>query len=796
MDGNRTVAEIAHALPDVPSQQLGDALSSLTRWGLVEEGTESNDTDGYNPETQCFFRRYAGGASAGRSGDELFHRILTTEVVLVGSNRHRDAIAYLESLLVSTGFPVVRYLSWDTMPALRLGAMSELFPVALSLDGEDYEELAKLDDFCSAAGVHWLRVALDHAKHVADIGPVFRRKESPCYRCFSQGQGGTGNRQARNNFDVKSDQVKFWMCMASTEIAYLVSGIGGSRLGGWFRRYSLEDWGSATLCFSAIPGCSDCRPIPDSGKDSPSGLRGRIDTASVFEDYVSNGSASSAPGTVIVDPRSLLELTKQTKRLSNCHQQSLPVNLPELSTPVLDLPFRAAANGQLLGVTEIGSLLMLAAGVRRIRHNTGALKRWAATAGNLGSVEVFLAVRRVNGLVPGYYFYQPQDHALAAFRRHTGTLCVDDFMSRVAGCDVADLPDAMVLFTAAYHRVASKYGPFGYRLINFDAGVALSQLRMVAACMNVSADIANRWADDLIEDQLPLDSFAEQPTAVVSLRGKQPGRSPMAPSPFESRPGIPASSREAHEFCDATGRQVVQMLYRDSRMRESEIQFAPFPIPPELQPAEHAVLKGKELPTPIHGGLSLGNILRQRSSVRRFTRDPVSIERLSTMLSFAQRADLDEWPGEHHGNGLNFLVLAQRVRELDAGVYEYEAAQTLLSVRGALAPDEISQLYVQDEFALAPLAIWITGSLAAACARHGAFGHRQLMLRAGAAGNRLWMAALGLGLTGTLVAGIVSRHARKILGLDGYLKSGLLAVAVGDAVQTTSIRRSSEFDGQ
>ncbi len=166
------------------------------------------------------------------------------------------------------------------------------------------------------------------------------------------------------------------------------------------------------------------------------------------------------------------------------------------------------------------------------------------------------------------------------------------------------------------------------------------------------------------------------------------------------------------------------------------------------------------------------------------------------MLSFAQRADLDEWPGEHHGNGLNFLVLAQRVRELDAGVYEYEAAQTLLSVRGALAPDEISQLYVQDEFALAPLAIWITGSLAAACARHGAFGHRQLMLRAGAAGNRLWMAALGLGLTGTLVAGIVSRHARKILGLDGYLKSGLLAVAVGDAVQTTSIRRSSEFDGQ
>jgi nitroreductase len=151
------------------------------------------------------------------------------------------------------------------------------------------------------------------------------------------------------------------------------------------------------------------------------------------------------------------------------------------------------------------------------------------------------------------------------------------------------------------------------------------------------------------------------------------------------------------------------------------------------------------------------------------------------MLSFAQRADLKEWPGVNRsGQSLTFAVLAQRVEDLEPGFYEYDSAKGLLrSGRVPLRPDEIVKLYVQGEFAAAPLAIWIAGNLAEACARHGAFGHRQLLLRAGAAGNRMWMAALGLGLGGTLVAGIDASASRKILGIDGYLKRALFAVAIG-----------------
>jgi nitroreductase len=151
------------------------------------------------------------------------------------------------------------------------------------------------------------------------------------------------------------------------------------------------------------------------------------------------------------------------------------------------------------------------------------------------------------------------------------------------------------------------------------------------------------------------------------------------------------------------------------------------------------------------------------------------------MLYLAQQGDANDWPAEHRdGQSLDFLVLAARVEGLSPGVYWYRALNhALLPSRAGLSAAETLELFVQEQFASAPLVIWIAGDLAGACARHGAFGLRQLLLRAGAAGNRLWMAALGIGLAGCLVAGIIPGAARRLLGLDGYRHASLLALSIG-----------------
>jgi nitroreductase len=129
---------------------------------------------------------------------------------------------------------------------------------------------------------------------------------------------------------------------------------------------------------------------------------------------------------------------------------------------------------------------------------------------------------------------------------------------------------------------------------------------------------------------------------------------------------------------------------------------------------------------------------------------------------------------------LTFYVLAWRLARFTPGVYAYNAgSHGLQFVAPARSVHDSMDLFVQPEFASAPVIIWITGNLAAACARLGALGHRLLLLRAGFAGHRLWTAASAMGLSGGITAGVVSGAAREQFGLDGYQRASLLAFASG-----------------
>jgi hypothetical protein len=125
-------------------------------------------------------------------------------------------------------------------------------------------------------------------------------------------------------------------------------------------------------------------------------------------------------------------------------------------------------------------------------------------------------------------------------------------------------------------------------------------------------------------------------------------------------------------------------------------------------------------------------------------------------------------------------VLAWNIKQFEPGIYVYDAEEHgLLPVAPARSLRESFDLFVQSEFASAAAVIWITGNLAAACARLGSLGHRYLLLRAGFAGHRLWTAAMAMGLSGGITAGVVSGVAREQFGIDGYQQASLLAFATG-----------------
>jgi nitroreductase len=195
------------------------------------------------------------------------------------------------------------------------------------------------------------------------------------------------------------------------------------------------------------------------------------------------------------------------------------------------------------------------------------------------------------------------------------------------------------------------------------------------------------------------------------------------------------------------------------------------------------VPSGPSLPLPppeSSGGPTAKDILTQRTTVRNFSDDLVSPSELATMLYYAHREDQQQWREQHLMHPLTFYVLAWNLRGFEPAVYAYDAEKHGLQfVAPARSYQESIDLFVQPEFASAAVVIWIAGDLAAACARLGPLGHRYLLLRAGCAGNRLWTAALAMGLSGGVTAGVVSGVAREHFGLDGYHQVSLLAYATG-----------------
>ena len=223
-------------------------------------------------------------------------------------------------------------------------------------------------------------------------------------------------------------------------------------------------------------------------------------------------------------------------------------------------------------------------------------------------------------------------------------------------------------------------------------------------------------------------------------------------------------------------------LYRDSRRGASAFRTAPKGVPEHLQ--VHQMNAGHQriaLPTPIEQTKTLVQSLLERTAIRFYAPTPLSAAQLGSILKAASLGDQQDWPHEEEaGVGLQLLAVAWRVEGIEPAVYSYHPQSHELAYVGpAPDPGQATSLALQAEFASAPVLIFVTGNLAAACERYGSWGHRQLLLRAGAAGQRLWLASIGVGLAGTVFAGFLPRAAHRFAGVDGYLQASLLAYSVG-----------------
>jgi len=773
MNGTRTLQQIRQELPGIPAAAIHSAISYLFRCGLVEDVSEREPADRTaQPEALSFFRRFAGRMSNG-TGWDAYRRLQDSEILILSSGQSASQICSLQELLRLCGAKRVTSLTPESLidgPARSSDRVESSLVVACSLAGEDLHLSARLDRWCHSKGYSWLRAVLDLQKGYADLGPFFDGI-NPCYECFTRMHGDAKPSGVRLPEATRSDlNPEILSALLALEIVNRLSETGLAVSERGFLRYELKEWKASSLHSVRVPGCHRCRPVPG----APSTIGESIDVAIVFEDHLALSSRPRISRNAEVHLAEIgADLSRQFTMLSHCKQIALPEleEEPRPGTVTVD-----SAGDHSFQVHDLAAILRMTAGIQPQSHP--GIRRWAATAGNLGSVELFLAVRKVSGLSPGIYFYQAQNHSLALFRNYDEPE-VARFMQRVARPDFTELPEVLVLFMGALYKLTRKYSHFGYRLLHLDAGVALCQLQLAARSRDHAAQPLHRWADDLVEQELNLNTGQVQLTAVASLSKAAAATSWAAPSGIAQN-GYPKSARNIRDFSANSTEQILNLLVHTSRVTEQDLSAVPFAIAPELIAAAASREATSSLPAPREIQTPPEKLLARRTSTRCFPSRALSLDQIGSMLCTAQRGDVTDWPEEHAARqDLGFVVLAASVDNLRPGLYGYDYDRHDLALTREPTGSDIAQLFVQTEFGAAPAVIFITGNLAGACARWGAFGYRQLLLRAGAAANRLGIAALDLSLAGCIVAGVVAGATIRVLGFDGYRMANLLAFAVG-----------------
>jgi SagB-type dehydrogenase family enzyme len=442
----------------------------------------------------------------------------------------------------------------------------------------------------------------------------------------------------------------------------------------------------------------------------------------------------------------------------------------------------------------IAQLLFLSAGITRQRKYSGGeiYFRAAACTGALYEVELYLVCGDLANLQAGVYHFAPAEFGLRQLRAGDyRSVLVDATAGEPA---IAHAPLTIVC-TCTYWRNAWKYQARTYRHFGWDNGTMLANLLAVATALGLPAKVVCGFVDATVNRLLDVDSQREVAFSLVAL-GHDSGLSGQLAPPSQTTARtlaeilplgletVPLSRdeidyplmREMHAASSLDSAEEVAAWHRPTPLGRPELSDSPPPAGPIVQLTP---LSDAEMPRdPIE------QVILRRGSSRQFTRTPISLTQLSTMLDRATRGISADFLNPF-GSQLNHLYLiVHAVEGLDSGAYVFHRDRKVLEClkRGNFR-DEAGYLGLEQQLpADAAVDIFFLADLRPIFDRFGNRGYRAVQLEAGILGGKLYLAAYAqrLGATGLTfyddeVTRFFSPHA------EG--KSAIFLIAVGKSAK-------------
>ncbi|MDA4128817.1 MAG: SagB/ThcOx family dehydrogenase [Thaumarchaeota archaeon] len=427
-----------------------------------------------------------------------------------------------------------------------------------------------------------------------------------------------------------------------------------------------------------------------------------------------------------------------------------------------------------LDVGILAEILFFSAGLtRRVSMGTGPYYMRAAPAtGALYPIELYVICGDIPGLRAGVYHFNPLDFALVRLRE-------GDYRAELGapGHEENLTCPVTIALTSLAWRNAWKYGARSYRHWFWDSGAIAANLLATSASEALIAKLTVGFVDSEVDRLLGLVKGKEATVALAPIGlglPQQAERTAKASSRLDLEVE-PLSQEEveypiiwkANEASSLRGSAEAKEWGQSfkSRTNGNRADGATFPLRP---------LKEGDSPVP-----SLEEVILRRGSTRKFARQPISFEQLSTIVdASATVIPLDFLP--HRETAIDFYFIANEVSGLPSGSYFFDRrAKFFVQLKDGNLRNTSGYLCLEQPlFSDASVVFYLMTDLRRVVSSLGERGYRAAQFEAGIRAGKIYLSSysLGMGASGSTfyddaVTEFFSPHAKG--------KSTMIAVGIG-----------------
>jgi len=465
----------------------------------------------------------------------------------------------------------------------------------------------------------------------------------------------------------------------------------------------------------------------------------------------------------------------------------LPRDFEETRRPALEAIANTgvtAAGEAIPDLDTLAQTLFFSAGVTRSKkHPQGeTFFRAASCTGALYEIELYVVCcdlpsresksDAAPALPAGVYHFGAAEFGLRQLR-------AGDFrrvLAEATGTNpsVAQAP-VIIIFSGTYWRNAWKYHSRTYRHFGWDNGTILANFLAISSAANLPARIVEGFSDEAVNNLLGLDTKREVAFSIATLGHTVEEMPPSPEIPALDLPTVAYSTNEV-EY------PAMRRIHASSSLTTSEdvASWRSKRYKRNIPPAKGTVIPLVPLEDAKRPKDTIEQVISRRGSTREFSRDPITYQQLSTMLSQSTRgvpADFVDPIGAH----LNDLYLiVNNVVGLAPGAYFYRWEDNSLELlKAGEFRNKAGYLGLEQQLpADAAVDIFFLADLNRILEAYGNRGYRAMQLEAGILGGKFYLAAYAqkLGCTGLTfydddVISFFSPHARG--------KSAVFLIALG-----------------